>query len=333
MEDYLPLNWDWVRVVVVYSLTVFAVSSGILVPSLKLLNSPRLSRLPTWLRWALVLPMAFLVGQISETIPRILFATIEVAINHHLTFRPGVDCLIWQAYSPIFFVIGGMKMAPSHRFSVFVALGGLKVGVAILNIYNVVSFTNSGGEWDRLDPILNSPLWWNVPVYLLCIVLLVIIGVYLAAESKLSQVSKKYSFSLIFLYTILVLWILYYVELENIIVAFRNFRWVFKILSSKSFLLIISPSADVYYMANLLTITVPIVILLIIPLIWNREQFPDFYKRRYLWTALSILSIFLLMFILTVIIWGSCPVEIDAERNIRIRMIPFIPWPNSPFLK
>jgi hypothetical protein len=193
MENNLPFNWDWVRVVVVYSLTVFAVSSAILIPSLKLLNLPKLGRLPTWLRWVLVLPTAFLVGYISEIIPRILFATIEIAINHQLTFKPGVDCLIWQAYSPVFFVIGGMKIAPSHRFGVFMVLGGLKIAVAIVNMYNIVSFTNGGGEWDRLDPILNSPLWWNAPVYILCILLLVIFGVYLAAKSpgKQEVISSK----------------------------------------------------------------------------------------------------------------------------------------------
>jgi hypothetical protein len=118
-----------------------------------------------------------------------LFATIEIAINHQLAFKPGVDCLIWQAYSPIFFVIGGMRMAPSHRFGVFAALGGLKVAVAIVNIHNIVSFTNGGGEWGVLDPILNSPLWWNVSVYMLCIVLLVVFGVYLAAKSLGKQMA------------------------------------------------------------------------------------------------------------------------------------------------
>jgi len=187
MENNLPFNWDWLRVVLVYSLTVFAVSSAILIPSLKCLNSPKLGSLPTWLRWVLVLPTAFLVGYISETIPRILFATIEIAINYQLTFKPGVDCLIWQAYSPVFFIIGGMKMAPSHRFGVFATLGGLKIAVAIVNLYNIVGFINGGGEWDRLDPILNSPLWWNALVYMLCIVLLVIFGVYLAAKSPGKQ--------------------------------------------------------------------------------------------------------------------------------------------------
>src|SRR5437879_4780256 len=100
MEDHLSFRWNWIRVVVVYGLTVLAFASLILIPSLKLLNSHKLGRLPAWLRWVLVLPMGFLVGYVSETIPRILFAAIEIAINHHLTFRPGVDCLIWQAYSP-----------------------------------------------------------------------------------------------------------------------------------------------------------------------------------------------------------------------------------------
>lgn len=187
MENNLPFNWDWVRVVVIYSLIICAVSSAILIPSLKCLNLSKLGSLPTWLRWVLVLPTAFLVGYISETIPRILFATIEIAVNHQLTFKPGVDYLIWQAYSPVFFAIGGMKMAPLHRFGVFVTLAGLKIAVAIVSLYNIVSFTNGGGEWDRLDPILNSPLWWNAPVHMLCIVLLVIFGVYLAAKSPRKQ--------------------------------------------------------------------------------------------------------------------------------------------------
>ena len=110
MENSLPFTWDWIRVVVVYGLTIFIVSTVILIPILKLLNSPKIERLSTWFRWLLVIPIAFLMGYISEIIPRLLFATIEIAINHHLTFRPGVDCLIWQAYAPIFFVIGGMKM-------------------------------------------------------------------------------------------------------------------------------------------------------------------------------------------------------------------------------
>ena len=115
MEDYLVFSWDWVRVVMVYSLSICAVSTIIVIFALKLLTPLKLKCIPTWLRWVLILPAAFLTGQLSETISQILFATIEVATNHHLTFKPGFEYLTWQAYSPIFFVTGGLKLAPSHR--------------------------------------------------------------------------------------------------------------------------------------------------------------------------------------------------------------------------
>ncbi|MDD2715176.1 MAG: hypothetical protein PHW04_04705 [Candidatus Wallbacteria bacterium] len=183
MENYLPFTWDWVRVVFVYSLTIFAVSSAILIPSLKLFNLPRLTRLPSWFRWVMVLPAAFIMGLFSEFIPRLIFTIIEVVINHQLTFKPGFDYLTWQAYAPIFFIIGGLKIAPSHSSRVFAALGGLKITMAIINIYTIIKFINGGGEWDRLDPVCNSPLWWNAPVCMLCIFLLIVFGVCFAAKS------------------------------------------------------------------------------------------------------------------------------------------------------
>ena len=184
MPNYLPFDLDWIRVVIVYSAIVFVISTAILIPSLKLLTPPRLSRLPNWLRWVLVLPMAFFVGQIAETVPRLLFATIEIIINHHLTFKPGFNCLTWQAYSPIFFVIGGMLMAPSHRVAVLLTLDALKIAVAIFNLHTTLSFINRGGRWERLDPILNSPLWWNASVYVLCIILLILTGIYFVARER-----------------------------------------------------------------------------------------------------------------------------------------------------
>ena len=119
-------------------------------------------------------------------------------------------------------------------------------------------------------------------------------------DQKMSQVTNKYGLSLISLYAILVLWIIYCVELENTLVAWRNLKWIFIPLSWESFL---SPSAVVFNIANILTIFVPIIIILIIPIFfdkeqptfWNKQQY--FYKRRYLWAALAIISLFVLMFI------------------------------------
>jgi hypothetical protein len=102
MEDYQFFHWDWVRVVVVYSLIVLTVSTAILIPALRLLNSQKLDRLPIWLRWVLVIPTAFIVGTVAELVPRFLFSLVEITINHELTFRPGFDSLTWQAYAPLF---------------------------------------------------------------------------------------------------------------------------------------------------------------------------------------------------------------------------------------
>ena len=179
MENYQFFQWDLVRATFVSSLMVLTVSSAILIPTLRLLNAQKLDRLPIWLRWVLVIPTAIVVGTVAELVPRFLFSLIEITVNHELTFRPGFDSLTWQAYSPLFFVIGGIMMAPSYKFGTFIALGGLKITVAAVNLYNVLEFTKDGLDWSRLDPITRSPLWWNVPVYILCICLLVALGVFM----------------------------------------------------------------------------------------------------------------------------------------------------------
>jgi len=32
------------------------------------------------------------------------------------------------------------------------------------------------------------------------------------------------------------------------------------------------------------------------------------------------------------ILWGSFPLPVDKQGYIRIRMIPFLPWPETPFV-
>ena len=36
--------------------------------------------------------------------------------------------------------------------------------IELLNIYSVIHFITEGGQWSKLDPTLNSPLWWNATV-------------------------------------------------------------------------------------------------------------------------------------------------------------------------
>ena len=180
MDNYQIFQWDWVRVVLVWSMIIFAVSTPILVFGIKLVKPQALGRLSNRLRWVLVIPFAFVLGTVAELLPRFLFAIYEISINHTLTFKPGFDSLVWAAYAPLFFVIGGILMAPSHKFATLFILGGFKIFVALFNLYNIIAFTRSGSGWSLRDPLTNSPLWWNAPVYVIGISLIMVFGAFMA---------------------------------------------------------------------------------------------------------------------------------------------------------
>ncbi len=183
-SELQPVSWEWIKAVL-GSAVVVVVASGVAIAGVaKVLAPHRLKRLPGWLRWLLVVPAAFLVGLVAETTARIAFAGIELVANHELLFRPGVDSLVWQLWAPLFFVAGGLQLAPSHHVSVFVALAGFKVVVAASNLATVLGFTQRGGAWSTLDPVTRAPLWWNATMYIACILVLVAAGVYLIREDQ-----------------------------------------------------------------------------------------------------------------------------------------------------
>jgi hypothetical protein len=49
-------------------------------------------------------------------------------------------------------------MAPSYKFGTLIALGGLKITAAAVNLYNVLVFTKDGLGWSRRDPITSTSL-------------------------------------------------------------------------------------------------------------------------------------------------------------------------------
>jgi hypothetical protein len=55
-------------------------------------------------------------------------------------------------------------------------------------------------------------------------------------------------------------------------------------------------------------------------------------SRRLLLTAvLVVAAIWVSEIFLQFLIWGSFPLPVDAQGNERLRLIPFLPWPNQPF--
>jgi hypothetical protein len=53
--------------------------------------------------------------------------------------------------------------------------------------------------------------------------------------------------------------------------------------------------------------------------------------RRWLFTVLIIIGIFLVPLIAEIVMWGSFPFIIDNQGISRMRMIPFIPWPAGQY--
>ena len=53
--------------------------------------------------------------------------------------------------------------------------------------------------------------------------------------------------------------------------------------------------------------------------------------RRRIYITLIVAAIFVLPFVTDFLIWGSFPFNIDNNRISRLRMIPFIPWPDGHF--
>ncbi len=183
MDAHLqPVSWDWIKAVVVSTFVILMIASGIMMPLERLFEPRKLDRLPAWSRWLLVLPTAFVSGFVAEIVPRMLFALMEIIVSHELLFRPGFDFLIWQLWAPLFFVAGGVQMAPGHKLLAFLVVGGLKIAVATTNFVRDLWFVHGGGLWSAVDPTTNSPVWWNAIVYTLCIASLSTLGLFLAKQ-------------------------------------------------------------------------------------------------------------------------------------------------------
>ncbi len=175
--EWQPVSWHWLAPVLLSSIIILPASAAALERLTRLLDSSRVHRLPVWLRWVLVLPAALAFGLLAEVVPRLAFTIIEISVNHHLLYRPGFDSLVWQFFAPFFFVLGGLRVTPSHRVATFFVLAGTKGVVALINLKTVLSFINSGGAWAQVDPTTASPLWWNATVCILFMVALAFVGV------------------------------------------------------------------------------------------------------------------------------------------------------------
>ena len=102
-------------------------------------------------------------------------------------------------------------------------------------------------------------------------------------------------------------------------VVARYFTWA----------LLLSPAADIWFCSSIVSIAAPIQGLALIPGFFVPDG--DQYRNRYRDTVLVVLGYVVLVILLWTIQWGCFPFDQDSDGAIRMRMIPFIPLPRSPF--
>ena len=119
--------------------------------------------------------------------------------------------------------------------------------------------------------------------------------------------------------------VVFYFVISNAVTGYNNIALVFHQFTWAIF---ISPSAYLFFSCILATVFLPLQLLLMIPAFFDRST--PRYGQRYLLSFAIVVGIAVACFILQIIIWGSFPLPVDQDGYIHVRMIPFLPWPDTP---
>lgn len=140
-------------------------------------------RLPAWLRWLLVIPVAFAADLAAQSIYQVIFRVIPFA-----TLRPYTDELIWRFFAPLIFVVAGVKMAPRYLFATACSLIGFKSVVAVVNVYTLALYLYRGGDSKAPAYVTGAPVWWSLLVHLLFLAFAVFV---VAKDQNIRKVSPE----------------------------------------------------------------------------------------------------------------------------------------------
>jgi hypothetical protein len=119
-------------------------------------------KLPVWIRWLLVLPIAFAGDFAAQSMYQLIFKVFLFA-----ALRPYTDELIWHFLAPLIFVVVGVKMAPRYWFMVACSLTGFKAVIAVINIHTLSLYLLKSGSLKAQVYVTEAPVWWSLLVQVL----------------------------------------------------------------------------------------------------------------------------------------------------------------------
>jgi len=119
-------------------------------------------KIPTWLRWVLILPVAFLADFAAQSIYRFLFYFIPFQ-----SVRPYTDELAWLFFAPLVFIVAGVKMAPRFWFYVACFLIATRSAISLVNVYTLMNYLSNGGSIVARASVTTAPIWWSLLVQVL----------------------------------------------------------------------------------------------------------------------------------------------------------------------
>ncbi len=128
-------------------------------------------KLPAWIRWLFLLPMAFIAELAAQSIYQVIFSKL-LPIG---ALRPYTDEFVWRFFAPFIFIVAGLKMAPKYWFKVACCLIGFKSAIALLNICNQFIYLRNGGSLKTPSEITEAPIWWSLLVHILFLAFAVLI--------------------------------------------------------------------------------------------------------------------------------------------------------------
>jgi len=289
----------------------------------------RAGRLRPWMRWLLVLPAAFGADQLTQWLlsPSLLVRIWEAITNHLSPVGPFVDAIGWQTWAPAWFVWAGTKVAPSHRARVSLGLAAFKVVIASANIFTRIRYVQRGGSWWHFEgPPVDVPVWWFASASALGILVVALVCGRFALRARPARDlarSRRMGYNWIWygptwIATVALLVIpAAMIARDNLATLFRSFRW---------WEMLFSPSAYIFFGATGFSIFGPMFPLALVPSFFADKGNP-LYARRYLLSAICAGVSVALSYFALFLCWGSFPRMVDSMGFVRLRMIPFFPWP------